>query len=63
VSINENGKRKVITKTEAALKQLSNKAASGDLRAIKELLILVRSAEEQVALESPAPKDLGDTPI
>ena len=63
VSINENGKRKIITKTEAALKQLSNKAASGDLRAIKELIILVRSAEEQVAFESPVAKDMGETDL
>jgi hypothetical protein len=63
VSINENGKRKIITKAEAALKQLSNKAASGDLRAIKELMILIRSAEEQVASESPAPTDLGETDL
>ena len=63
VSINENGKRKIITKAEAALKQLSNKAASGDLRAIKELMILIRSAEEQVACESPTPTDLGETDL
>jgi hypothetical protein len=63
VSINENGKRKVITKAEAALKQLSNKAASGDLRAIKELMILIRLAEEQAASESPASTTLGETDL
>jgi hypothetical protein len=63
VSINENGKRKVITKAEAALKQLSNKAASGDLRAIKELMILIRLAEEQAASESPAATTLGETDL
>jgi hypothetical protein len=35
VFVQENGTRKSITKDEAALKQLFNKAASGDQRAIK----------------------------
>jgi len=47
VSINENGQRKVITKLEAAVKQLVNKAASGDLRALRHLADLVASAEER----------------
>jgi hypothetical protein len=46
VSINENGRRKVITKGEAAMKQLANKAASGDLHALKHLVMIDRSAEE-----------------
>jgi hypothetical protein len=37
IPIRENGKRRIITKWEAALKQLANKAAAGDLRAIREL--------------------------
>lgn len=49
VIINENGTRKVITKLEAAVKQLSNKAASGDLRAFQLLAALLRSAEERNA--------------
>jgi len=47
VIINENGRRKTITKLEAAIKQLTNKAASGELRAQQLLLALVRSAEER----------------
>lgn len=47
VAINENGKRKTITKLEAAIKQLSNKAASGDMKAFSLLAGLVRSAEER----------------
>jgi hypothetical protein len=47
VIINENGKRKTITKMEAALKQLTNKAASGELKALQLLAALVRSAEER----------------
>lgn len=37
VSVTENGKKKMITKREAALIQLVNKAAGGDLRATKML--------------------------
>lgn len=40
VVITENGRRKTITKLEAMLKQLANKAASGDHRAIKLLISL-----------------------
>jgi hypothetical protein len=47
VVINENGRRKKITKLEAAVKQLVNKAASGDLRALQQLAALARSAEER----------------
>jgi hypothetical protein len=34
----ENGERRIITKLQAALKQLANKAASGDAAAIREVL-------------------------
>jgi hypothetical protein len=54
VVINENGKRKIITKLEAAIKQLTNKAASGELKALQLLTALVRSAEER-AIQAPAP--------
>lgn len=47
VVINENGRRKVITKLEAAITQLVNKAASGELKALQLLAALVRSAEER----------------
>jgi hypothetical protein len=47
VVINENGRRKTITKLEAAVKQLVNKAASGDLRALQQLAGLARSGEER----------------
>ena len=47
VVVNENGKRKSITKLEAAFKQLSNKAASGELKAVQLLSALVRSAEDR----------------
>src|SRR5688572_3666738 len=43
VVINESGRRTTVTKFEAAVKQLVNKAASGDHRAIQALLALQRS--------------------
>ena len=47
VVINENGRRKAISKLEAVFKQLVNKAVSGDLRALHQLTPLMRSAEER----------------
>ena len=55
VVINENGRRKTITKLEAAIKQLSNKAASGELKALQLLSALVRSAEDR-AVQTSIPK-------
>lgn len=40
VVIRENGERRRITKLQAALKQLANKAAAGDSRAIREIIKL-----------------------
>ena len=40
IAIKENGERPTITKLQAALKQLANKAASGDAAAIREVLRL-----------------------
>jgi hypothetical protein len=54
VVVNENGKRRKITKLEAAIQQLTNKAASGDLKALQLLAGLVRSAEEHsISTTSP----------
>jgi phosphoenolpyruvate carboxylase len=60
VTINENGERRQITKLEAAVKQLANKAATGDLNAMKQMVSLVRAAEEQQAVETPVTQELGD---
>jgi hypothetical protein len=49
VIINENGRRRAVTKLEAAVKQLVNKAASGDLRALQQLAALARTGEERSA--------------
>jgi len=51
VVVNENGRRKEITKLEAAVKQLVNKAASGDLRALSQLIGITPSAEQRAAEE------------
>jgi hypothetical protein len=57
VVINEGGRRKTVTKFEAAMKQLANKAASGDLRASKLLISVLRMVEEQ----SPSPAEPSKT--
>jgi hypothetical protein len=54
VVINENGRQKTVTKLEAALKQLIDKAASGEMKAVQLLTTLVRSAEEQ-EVQAPVP--------
>ena len=53
VIVNENGQRRTITKLEAAIKQLVNKAASGDLRALQLLVNLSREAETREGLAQP----------
>jgi len=53
VVINEHGQRRVVTKLEAAVKQLVNKSAAGDLAALRQLSALVQSAEEQAAQTPP----------
>jgi hypothetical protein len=49
VIINENGRRKIITTLEASVKQLVNKAAAGDPRAMQQLTALARVGEERAA--------------
>ena len=46
VVINENGRRTIITKLEASVKQLVNKAAAGDLRALSHLIGITLTAEQ-----------------
>ena len=55
VVVNENGRRKTMTKFEAAIKQFVNKAASGDLRALQLLVSLSREAETRES--QPQPND------
>jgi len=60
VVISENGRRKTVTKLEAALKQLTNKAASGELKALQLLATLVRSAQERETQTAEPATALGD---
>jgi hypothetical protein len=56
VIVNENGVRRTVTKLEAAVKQLVNQAASGDLAAMRQLSALAGSAEEEQV--APPTKEL-----
>jgi Family of unknown function (DUF5681) len=47
VAINENGRQKMVTKLEASVKQLVNKATAGDAAALRQLIALAGSAVEQ----------------
>jgi hypothetical protein len=47
LTVTENGRRKTITKLDAAVKQLVNKAATGDARAIQLLIGLSQAVEER----------------
>lgn len=47
VTVNENGRRKTITKLEAAVKQLVNRAAAGEARSLRLLLGLKQACEAQ----------------
>lgn len=60
VVINEHGQRKTVTKLEAALKQLVNKAASGDLRALGQLVELARDGEAKQNMPGAQDPVLGD---
>jgi hypothetical protein len=52
VAINDSRGRREITKLEAALMQLANKSAQGDLRATREFIPLVERSEESAATDS-----------
>lgn len=58
VVITENGRRKTITKMEAAVKQLANRAASGELAAVKQLLALWVLADQSSQDTKPEPSSL-----
>lgn len=60
VTVHENGRRKKITKRQAIAKQLVNKAASGDLKAIPTLFSQSReliAEQEQLAAVFDTPDD------
>lgn len=60
VVINEGGKRRVVTKLEAAAKQLVNKAASGDLSALRQLFGLALMAEERSVAAAASTAVIGE---
>jgi len=60
VAINENGRRRTVTKLEAALKQLVDKAAAGDLRALRHLTSLAHDAEVQQDARDTQLQDIGE---
>ena len=49
VTVNENGRRRRIPKLDAAIKQLVNRAASGELRATQLMLALAQANETHPA--------------
>jgi hypothetical protein len=57
VIINEKGRRREITKLEAAVMQLVNKSASGDLRALRQLIGITLSIEERAAAAQIEPTE------
>jgi hypothetical protein len=61
VIINENGRRREVTKYEAGMIQLSNKAASGDLAALKLVVMLARLVEEGLQQESSGKSGFGES--
>lgn len=60
IVINENGRRRVVSKLEAAIAELVRKATSGDGHAIRYLCQLVTSAEERSVVVEPT-KQLSET--
>ena len=52
VVINEGGKRKKISKLRAAMKQLTNKAATGNMPALRQLIATTLFAERTITEES-----------
>jgi Family of unknown function (DUF5681) len=54
VNVTTNGRTRSITKLEASVTQLANKAAAGDHRAIRELLFWIKTLEDSVQAALPA---------
>lgn len=52
VIVNENGRRRTMTKLDAAIAQLVNKSASGDLGAMRQLMALAGSIENEVPIST-----------
>ena len=63
VVINENGVRRTVTKLEAAVKQLVNQAASGDLSAMRQFSALAGSTEEKRVAPPTSQLDQNDQKV
>ena len=59
VRINGLGRTRMVTKLEAAVMQIGNKAAQGELRAIREFVHLIDRSEQAVS-SATAPETLGE---
>jgi hypothetical protein len=64
VTINENGKRKKITKLDAAVTQLANDAARGDKKSIQLAFALLQALEPRIEVQTPLKEvDPGDSAL
>ena len=63
ITLNENGSRRRISKHEAVIKQLLNKAMGGNIPAARTYLDRYRIASEKVALEATQSRDARTRPI
>ncbi len=57
IEVTENGRRKKITRLDAAVKQLANKAATGDPRSIHQLLALTQEVQDRTEASARAEKN------
>ena len=60
VVITQNGRRRSISKLDAAAKQLANSAAAGDLKAIHQLMMLAQWAEGRTEALAPSTDSFTD---
>lgn len=61
VPVTEGGRRKRITKLEAAAKQIANKSASGDAKVAKLGLDLIQKSEARLSSNTPEATKLSET--
>ena len=57
IVIDENGLQRTVTKLEAAIEQLVNKATSGDLVALRHLIVLTHPAGQTLETAEKTPSD------
>jgi hypothetical protein len=59
IVLRENGKERIVTKLEAVIEQVVNKAAEGDLTAFRHLIALTRPADQTLEVaKTPSDTDL-----